>query len=188
VVHAHRPDGIELAANAGCTQIEHGWLADRGALERMAKSGMYFGNQIALLFDNYAEHGERFDGIGGYTLEGLENLQQSRAGALRVFEEALTVPGLKIVYNSDANAGAHGKNAEEIMAYVSEGGQAPMDTVIAAAITASRIFFIMGIVLKKRAKLINCYAEFQRKLVTAPAFPGLPGVRSEGNGKDFVRS
>ena len=29
VVHAHRPDGIRLAADAGCSQIEHAWLADR---------------------------------------------------------------------------------------------------------------------------------------------------------------
>ena len=98
---------------------------------------MYFGNQIDLLFRNYAEHGERFDGVGGYTLAGLENLQQSRAGALRVFRESLTVPGLKIVYNTDANAGAHGHNAEEIMAYVTQGGQSPMDTVVAATSRAA---------------------------------------------------
>ena len=73
VVHAHRPDGIQLAADAGCSQIEHGWLADRATLEVIAKSGMYFGNQIDLLFRNYAEHVERFDGVGSYTKEGLAN-------------------------------------------------------------------------------------------------------------------
>lgn len=137
VVHAHRPDGIALAADAGCSQIEHGWLADRASLERIAASGMYFGNQIDLLFRNYAEHGERFDGVAAYTMEGLENLQQARAGALRVFQESLQVDGLKIVYNTDANAGAHGKNFEEILAYVEQGGQHPMDTVIAATSRAA---------------------------------------------------
>ena len=58
VVHAHRPDGIGLAADAGCSQIEHAWLADRAALEVIATSGMYLGNQIDLLFRNYAENGE----------------------------------------------------------------------------------------------------------------------------------
>jgi len=137
VVHAHRPDGIKLAADAGCSQIEHAWLADRASLEVIAESGMYFGNQIDLLFRNYAENGERFDGVGSFTLEGLENLQESRAGALEVFKESLTVPGLKMVYNTDANAGAHGQNAEEMMAYVEQGGQRPMDTIIAATSRAA---------------------------------------------------
>lgn len=137
VVHAHRPDAISLAADAGCSQIEHAWLADRAALEVIAKSGMYLGNQIDLLFRNYAEHGERFDGVASYTLEGLANLQEAQPDALNVFRESLEVPGLKIVYNTDANAGAHGKNAEEIGAYVEQGGQRPMETVIAATSRAA---------------------------------------------------
>jgi imidazolonepropionase-like amidohydrolase len=137
VVHAHRPDGIQLAADAGCSQIEHAWLADRAALEVIAKSGMYFGNQIDLLFRNYVDNGKRFDGVGSYTMEGLANLQESQPDALKVFQESLKVPGLKIVYNTDANAGAHGQNAEEIVAYVEQGGQRPMDAVIAATSRAA---------------------------------------------------
>ncbi|HXV61460.1 MAG TPA: amidohydrolase family protein [Vicinamibacteria bacterium] len=137
VVHAHRPDAIELAADAGCSQIEHAWLADRAALEVIAQRGMYLGNQIDLLFRNYAENGDRFDGVGGYTLEGLANLQEARSGALKVFQESLQVPGLKMVYNTDVNAGAHGRNAEEIVAYVEQGGQAPMEAVIAATSRAA---------------------------------------------------
>ncbi len=71
VVHAHRADAVQLAADAGCrcTQIEHGWLLDDADLELIADSGMYFGNQIDLLFRNYEEHAEGYDGIGGYTIE-----------------------------------------------------------------------------------------------------------------------
>ena len=98
---------------------------------------MYLGNQIDLLFRNYADNGERFDGVGSYTIEGLENLHESQPGALKVFQESLKVPGLKIVFNTDANAGAHGQNAEEIVAYVAQGGQRPMDTVIAATSRAA---------------------------------------------------
>ena len=105
---------------------------------------MYLGNQIDLLFRNYAEHGQRFDGVGGFTMEGLANLQEARPGALRVFREALTIPGLKIVYNTDANAGAHGRNAEEIVAYVEQGGQPPMDTVIAATSRAAESLGLSG--------------------------------------------
>jgi imidazolonepropionase-like amidohydrolase len=137
IVHAHRPDGIQLAADAGCSQIEHAWLADRAAIETIAKRGMYFGNQIDVLFRNYAENGQRFDGIDGFTLAGLANLQESRTGAVSVFRQSLEVPGLKMVYNTDANAGGHGRNAEEIVANVVEGRQRPMDAVIAATSRAA---------------------------------------------------
>jgi imidazolonepropionase-like amidohydrolase len=144
IVHAHRPDAIALAAEAGCSQIEHAWLADRSALETIAKSGMYLGNQIDVLFRNYAENAERFDGVAGFTLAGLENLQSARAGAVRVFRESLGVPGLKMVYNTDVNAGAHGKNAEELVAYVEEGGQSAMDAVVAATSRAAESLGLGG--------------------------------------------
>lgn len=137
IVHAHRPDAIQMAADAGCSQIEHAWLADRAAIEVVAKRGMYLGNQIDLLFRNYAEHGPRFDGVDGFTLAGLANLQEARAGAVRVFRQSLEVPGLKMVFNTDANAGGHGRNAEEIVANVEQGGQRPMDAVIAATSRAA---------------------------------------------------
>lgn len=137
VVHAHRPDAVQLAADAGCSQIEHAWLADRAALETVARSGMYLGNQIDLLFRNYAEHGQRFDGIGGFTLEGLANLRDAQPGALRVFRESRGVSGLKVVFNTDANAGGHGRNAEELVAYATQGGLPPMDVVVAATARAA---------------------------------------------------
>ena len=138
-MHAHRPDAIQMAADAGCSQIEHAWLADRAAIETVAKRGMYLGNQIDVLFRNYAENGTRFDGVGGFTLAGLANLQEARPGAVRVFRQSLEVPGLKMVFNTDANAGGHGRNAEEIVANVEQGGQRPMDAVIAATSRAAAV-------------------------------------------------
>ncbi len=41
------------------------------------------------------------------------------------------------MYNTDANAGAHGRNAEEIVAYVTQGGQSPMNAVVAATSRAA---------------------------------------------------
>jgi imidazolonepropionase-like amidohydrolase len=138
IVHAHRADGLRLAAQAGCSQLEHGWLLDPADVEVMAKAGMYFGNQIDLLFRNYAEHGERFDGIGGYTMAGFKNLQDARPGALRAFQAALKAPGLEIVYSTDAVAGGHGRNAQELVAYAKLGGQPPMDVVVAATSRAAK--------------------------------------------------
>jgi imidazolonepropionase-like amidohydrolase len=137
IVHAHRPDGVRLAAEAGCTQLEHGWMLDPADVEAMAKAGMYFGNQIDLLFRNYAEHAERYDGIGGYTMAGFKNLQDARPGALRAFQAALKAPGIKMVFSTDAVAGGHGRNAQELVAYATLGGQPRMDVVVAATSRAA---------------------------------------------------
>jgi imidazolonepropionase-like amidohydrolase len=137
VVHTHRADGVRLAAAAGCTQIEHGWMLEGEALQEIAASGMYFGNQVDLLFRNYAENAPRYDGIGDYTMEGFANLQSARPGALKAFQEALRIPGLKIVYSTDAVAGGHGRNAQELAAYATLGGQDPMDVVVSATSRAA---------------------------------------------------
>ena len=137
IVHAHRGDAVRLAADAGCTQIEHGWLLEPADLEVIAASGMYFGNQIDLLYRNYVEHGRGYDGIAGYTMEGFANLHAAQPSALEVFKASLDTPGLRVVYSTDANAGSHGRNVDELVAYVQEGGQDPMDAVISATSLAA---------------------------------------------------
>ncbi len=59
VVHTHRADGVRLAAAAGCTQIEHGWMLGPDALREIAASRMCFGSQFDRLFRNYAENASR---------------------------------------------------------------------------------------------------------------------------------
>lgn len=137
VVHLHRSDALRLAADAGCDQVEHGWLLEPADVEVFAESGMYLGNQIDLLFRNYEDNGDRFAGVGGYTMEGFANLQAARPGALEVFRRAAATPGVRIVYSTDANAGSHGANADELVAYVEQGGQAPMDAVVSATSLAA---------------------------------------------------
>ncbi|MEE2792555.1 MAG: amidohydrolase family protein, partial [Acidobacteriota bacterium] len=46
VVHLHRPDALRLAASAGCTQVEHGWMLKPADVEVLADSRMYLGSQI----------------------------------------------------------------------------------------------------------------------------------------------
>src|SRR5258708_18626767 len=48
-----------------------------------------------------------------------------------MFKRALAPKGLKIVFGTDAVAGAHGRNAEEFIDRV-RAGQDPMDTLVAA--------------------------------------------------------
>src|SRR5258707_5730832 len=45
--------------------------------------------------------------------------------AAKAIRKALATPGLKIVFGSDAVAGAHGRNVEELVYRVEKGGQDP---------------------------------------------------------------
>jgi imidazolonepropionase-like amidohydrolase len=47
-----------------------------------------------------------------------------------MFKRALKTPKLKIVYGTDAVAGAHGRNIEEAIVRVKQGGQKPMDAIV----------------------------------------------------------
>jgi imidazolonepropionase-like amidohydrolase len=47
-----------------------------------------------------------------------------------MFKKALATPNLKIVYGTDAVAGAHGRNIEEAVVRVQKGGQKPMDAIV----------------------------------------------------------
>jgi imidazolonepropionase-like amidohydrolase len=52
--------------------------------------------------------------------------------ALDAFRTALEVPGLRTVFGTDAVAGAHGRNAEELVYRVRTGGQSPMEAIVSA--------------------------------------------------------
>ena len=137
VVHLHRSDALRLVADAGCTQVEHGWMLEPEDVQVFVDSGMYLGNQIDLLFRNYTERGDRYAGVSGYTMEGFALLHAAQPGALAFFQAAAATPGVRVVYSTDANAGSHGANSEELVAYVEQGGQDPMDTVISATSLAA---------------------------------------------------
>jgi len=47
-------------------------------------------------------------------------------------QHAVKTPGLKIVFGTDAVAGAHGRNAEEFIDRVRDGGQDPMQAMTSA--------------------------------------------------------
>lgn len=49
-----------------------------------------------------------------------------------VIQRARKVSGLKIVFGTDALAGMHGHNAEDLINRVKEGGVAPMDALVSA--------------------------------------------------------
>lgn len=59
-------------------------------------------------------------------------MERSIPISLKVFKEALATPGLKIVFGTDAVAGAHGHNVEELVYRVQKGGQDPKAAITSA--------------------------------------------------------
>ena len=136
-VHAHGSESVRRAVMAGCTSIEHGALIDAATLRLMAEHGTWFDPNIDLVFRNYFENKQHFVGIGNFTDQGFEQMRQAVPRALAVFKEALRTPGLKIVFGTDAVAGAHGRNFEELIYRVEKGGQDPMAAVVSATSRAA---------------------------------------------------
>jgi imidazolonepropionase-like amidohydrolase len=137
LVHAYNPETVRRVVQAGCSSVEHGALLDLPTLKLMAEHGVYFDPNIDLVFRNYFENAEHFIGVGNYTEEGFAEMHKAVPLALQVFKEALTVPGLKIVFGTDAVAGAHGRNYQELVYRIEKGGQDPMAAVVSATSLAA---------------------------------------------------
>ena len=130
VVHAYR-SAVKATAMAGCTEVEHGTYATDDDLRAMAEHGTIFDPQVGLVIHNYLDNKDKFLGIGNYTAEGFAKMQEVLPLNQEMFKRALSTKGLKIVFGTDAVAGAHGRNAEEFI-YRVQDGQDPMDAMVAA--------------------------------------------------------
>lgn len=137
LVHAYGPDTIIACVRAGCTAIEHGTFVSDEGLHLMAERGTYFDPNIGLVAQNYLDNRLKYQGIGNYNDEGFAAMEKSIPLNLAMFKRALAVKGLKIVFGTDAVAGAHGRNAEETVYRVQQGGQAPMAAIIATTSLAA---------------------------------------------------
>jgi len=132
LVHAHSSQSIQAAVRAGCTQIEHGVFATDEDLRLMAERGVYFDPQAGLVFHNYFDNKARFLGIGNYNEEGFAAMEKAVPLAIDVVRRASRTPNLKMVFGTDAVAGAHGHNAEEFIYRVRDAGQSAMDAMVSA--------------------------------------------------------
>ena len=138
IVHVYQPVTIKQVADAGCTAAEHGTLADADSLQELAARGTYFDPNIGVVAQNYLANKARFLGFGNYTEEGMAQMQKSIPLALAVFKQALKTPNLKIVLGTDAVAGAHGHNLEELVVRVRDGGQDPMAAIVSGTSLAAQ--------------------------------------------------
>jgi imidazolonepropionase-like amidohydrolase len=131
LVHAYK-NAVRAATMAGCTQIEHGTLATDDDLKLMAEKGTYLDPQAALVIENYLLNKEKYLGTPGYTEEGFAAMAKILPLNHDLVQRASKIPGLKIVFGTDAVAGAHGRNAEEFIDRVRDGGVDPMAAMISA--------------------------------------------------------
>ena len=128
-VHAHSPSAIGAAVLAGCTAIAHGSQVTDELLKAMAEKGVYFEPNIGLVSQNYLENRDRYYGIGNFDDQGFKFTEQGIPMKLAMFKRAVTVPRLKLIMGTDAGAGAHGRNAEEIIYRVQAAGQPAADAL-----------------------------------------------------------
>jgi imidazolonepropionase-like amidohydrolase len=131
LVHAYK-DAVRAAVLAGCTEIEHGPLATDDDLKLMVQKGVWLDPQAGLVMENYLLNKDKFFGTPGYPEEVFPTIQQMIPEYHAFFKQALKIPGLKIVFGSDALAGSHGRNAEEFIDRVRDGGADPAAAMVSA--------------------------------------------------------
>ena len=134
LVHAYR-DAVAAATLAGCTQVEHGLGATDDDLRLMAARGTYFDPQAGLTLQTYALNKARYAGTPFFPKTEAQIVATSEKMLpvhCELMRRAATITGLKIVFGSDAVAGAHGRNAEEFVIRVRDCGVVPMTTLVSA--------------------------------------------------------
>jgi imidazolonepropionase-like amidohydrolase len=131
LVHAYK-EAVHAATLAGCTEVEHGTLAIDESLKFMAEKGTYLDPQARLVIENYLQNKEKFLGTIGYTAEGFAAMEKILPMEHELLQHAMRTPGLKVVFGTDAVAGAHGSNAEEFIDRVRDCGVDPMTAMVSA--------------------------------------------------------
>jgi imidazolonepropionase-like amidohydrolase len=135
VVHAHAPGGARAAVLAGCTSIEHGAFLDDATLQLIADRGAYFDPNF-LVLHNYLDNKPKFLGIGNYNEEGFAYMEKGIPLMADVLKRA-RAHHVKIILGTDAVAGSHGRNAEEFIYRVRDGGQPAMEAIVSGTSLAA---------------------------------------------------
>jgi len=136
VVHAYGPS-VRMAAIAGCTEVEHGLYASDDDLRFLAERGTYFDPQAGLILQNYLDNKAHYLGSPYYSEESFTIMEKVLPEFQELFRHAIRTPGLKVIFGTDAVAGAHGRNAEEFLYRVQTCGQDPMAALVSASSLAA---------------------------------------------------
>jgi imidazolonepropionase-like amidohydrolase len=132
MVHAHAAAAIRSAVLGGCHEVTHGLFADQETLDLMAARGTWFQPQCELIFTNYLGNRAKYEGIGNYNAEGFAVMERMLPVAPDVIRRALATRGLRVTYGTDAVAGAHGRNAEDLVCRVQKAGESPAHAIVSA--------------------------------------------------------
>jgi imidazolonepropionase-like amidohydrolase len=136
IVHAQGPEGAKAAVLAGCTSVEHGYRLTDEVLDLMAQHGTYYDPNFGLLLHNYIENKDKFLGVGNFNAQGFEYMEKGIPIGIDTFKRSLTRK-VKIIFGTDVGAGGLGRNFEEFIYRVRDGGQSPMEAIISATLRAA---------------------------------------------------
>ena len=140
VVHAFG-HSVGMSAVAGCTAVEHGIFASDDDLRAMAEHGTYFDPQTGLVFANYVENRKHYPNL---TDANIQTLKDALPTAAELLQHAMKIPDLKIIFGTDAVAGADGRNAEEFIYRVRDGHQPAMAAMVSANSLAAESLGMAG--------------------------------------------
>ena len=141
-VHAHASGGARPAVLSGCTSIEHGTFLTDEVLDLMAQRGVYLDTNLSNVY-NYIEHKKAFLGLGNFTEEGFAEMAKDVPIRIDTLRRALARK-VKVVLGTDAVAGGQGRNREEFIYRVRDGGQPAMDAVVSATSRAAESLGLGG--------------------------------------------
>ena len=131
MVHAYRSQ-TGAAARAGCREIEHATYSTQADIDAAVTAGAYISPQVGLVVQNYLENRARYVGVGGFTDEGMAIMERDLPRDFEICGIAVRTPGAKVVFSTDATAGAHGRNAEEFIGRAEHCGQTSMGALVSA--------------------------------------------------------
>jgi imidazolonepropionase-like amidohydrolase len=129
MVHAYRSQA-GAAARAGCRQIEHATYGTQADIDAIVHAGAFIGPQVGLVVQNYLENKAHYL-PGGFTEAGMAIMERDLPLDFAICTLAVK-SGAKVVFSTDATAGAHGRNAEEFIGRVEHCGQRPMAALVSA--------------------------------------------------------
>ncbi len=131
MVHAYRSQ-TGAAARAGCHEIEHATYSTQADIDAAVSAGAYISPQVGLVVQNYLENRAHYVVPGGLTDEGMAIMERDLPRDFEICTMAVRTKGAKVVFSTDATAGAHGRNAEELIGRVEHCSQTPMAALVSA--------------------------------------------------------
>lgn len=126
--HTHGADAVRAAVAAGIDCIEHGFLVDDDAIEKMVAAGTYLVPTTRLADAMDVSHAPP-----DLQAKAAEMFPKARTSVKAAYQA-----GVKIALGTDAPAIPHGKNADELVALV-ERGMSELDALRAATVTAAEL-------------------------------------------------